>query len=404
MNEQELRRLLTVSVEDVRPSHPAVAGWERARRTRRTRRAVGAVALAVALIGGGTVAALRPPAERPPDLSVAPDLPVAPERSVAPTVEPSHAPPVVRAPAELTFPPDPLARLVDPATVPLSARPVQRALALFQPVDQEHRANGPIRVLGDDGVVRSLDVVTPAPTRDEGGNEALPVKPGVLSPDGRSAAFAQTDELIMVDLTRATVRRIPLQGYLELVVWASDRVLVGGDDRTYAVDRVTGAASEVDVSAWDLVAPDPAAGREAALVEVGGERGGLMLRSRTREGTIRSEQRITGSALPSPYQVNEFYGRGWLHGERLARAAWITSGEIDGAEGVAVLDARTGAVAHVLDLGRDRWKGCCEVLGWDNEGAVLLRLQPAGVARWHPETGEITGVVRELPGVVALAG
>ncbi|MGW3601726.1 MULTISPECIES: hypothetical protein [unclassified Micromonospora] len=393
MNEQDLRRLLTVSVEDVRPSHPAAAGWERARRTRRTRWAVGAVALAVALIGGGTVAALRPPADPPPD------------HSVAPTVEPSHAPPVVRAPAELTFPPDPLARLSGPATVRLSERPVQRALALFQPLDEENHADGPVRILGDDGVVRSLDVVSLAPTRDEGGNEAPAVKPGVLSPDGRWAAFAQTSELVMVDLTRAGVRRVPLDGYLELVVWANDRVLVGGDNRTYAVDRETDAASTIDVSAWDVVAPDPAAGREAALVEVGGERGGLMLRSRTaREGTIRSEERITGDALPAPYQVNEFYGRGWLHGERLARAAWITSGEIDGAEGVAVLDARTGAVSHVLDLGRDRAKGCCEVLGWDKEGAVLLRLEPAGLARWHPETGEVSGIVRDLPGVVALAG
>ncbi|WP_406077824.1 hypothetical protein [Micromonospora sp. NBC_00858] len=394
MNEQDLRQLLTVSVEDVRPSHPAVAGWERARRTRRTRRSVGAAALAVALIGGGTVAAMRPPADSPPD------------HSVAPTVVPSHAGPVVRAPAELTFPRDPLSRLGDPATVPLSARPVQRALALFQPIDfEEYRADGPVRVLGDDGVVRSLDVVTPAPTRDEGGNQAPALKSGVLSPDGRSAAFAQTNELIMVDLTTATVRRIPLQGYLELVVWANDRVLVGGDDRTYAVDRVSGAASELDVSLWDLVAPDPAAGREAALVEVSGMRDNLILRSRTaREGTIRSEQKVTGAALPAPYQVNEFYGRGWLHGERLARSAWITSSEIDGAEGVAVLDARTGAVAHVLDLGRDRWKGCCEVLGWDNRGAVLLRLQPGGLVRWHPETGEVTGVVRDLTGMVALAG
>ncbi|TNH31851.1 hypothetical protein FHG89_00065, partial [Micromonospora orduensis] len=72
MNEQDLRRLLTVSVEDVLPSQPATAGWDRARRTRRTRRAVGAVALAVALIGGGTVAALRPPADPPPDHPVAP--------------------------------------------------------------------------------------------------------------------------------------------------------------------------------------------------------------------------------------------------------------------------------------------------------------------------------------------
>ncbi|WP_406073884.1 hypothetical protein [Micromonospora sp. NBC_01638] len=393
MNEQDLRQLLTVSVEDVLPSQPATAGWERARRTRRTRRAVSAVALAVTLVGGGTVAALRPPADSPP------------VHSVAPTVEPTHADPVQRPPAELTFPPDPLARLAGPATVPLSERPVKRALALFQPLDEEFHADGPVRVLGDDGVVRSLDVVTLAPTRDAGGNEAFAVKPGVLSPDGRSAAFAQTGELIMVDLTTGAVRRIPLDGYLELVVWANDRVLVGGDNRTYAVDRVTGAASTIDVSAWDVVAPDPAAGREAALIEMVGERSGLMLRSRTaRDGRMRSEQPVTGSALPSPYQVNEFYGRGWLHGERVASAAWITNGEIDGAEGVAVLDARTGAVTHVLDLGRDRAKGCCEVLGWDNKGAVLVRLEPAAVARWNPETGEITGVIRNLTGVLSLAG
>ncbi|MEO3770884.1 hypothetical protein [Micromonospora sp. B9E7] len=396
MNEQDLRQLLIVSVEDVLPSQPATAGWERARRTRRTRRAVAAVAVAVALVGGGTVAALRSPADPPPAPPVGP--------TVTPTVDPSHAGPVQRPPAELTFPPDPLARLGDPATVPLSARPVQRALALFQPLDEENRADGPVRVLGDDGVVRSLDVVTLAPTRDAGGNEAPALKPGVLSPDGRWAAFAQTNELIMVDLTSAGVRRVPLDGYLELVVWANDRVLVGGDNRTYAVDRDDEAASTIDVSAWEVVAPDPEAGREAALIELGGEWGGLTLRSRTaREGTIRSEERITADALPSPYKVNEFYGRGWLHGERIASAAWITSSEIDGAEGVAVLDARTGAVTHLLDLGRERAKGCCPVLGWDNQGAVLLRLEPAGLARWNPETGEITGIVRDLRGAIALA-
>ncbi|MEH0937297.1 hypothetical protein [Micromonospora psammae] len=393
MNEQDLRHLLTITVEDVRPAHPAVAGWERARRTRRTRRAVGAVALAVTLLSGGAVAALRPPAGPPPD------------RAVAPTVEPSQAPPVQRLPAELGYPGDPLARLADPATVPLSARPVRRALALFQPFDEDHRTDGPVRVLGDDGVVRALDVVTPAPTRDRAGNEATALKPGVLSPDGRSAAFVQTGSLLLVDLTTAAVRRIPLDGDLELVVWAGDRVVVGGDDRVYAVDRASGAASPMDVSAWDLVAPDPAAGREAVLVEVGGERGGLLLRTRSaRDGAVRTEQRITDTVLPTPYQVNEFYGRGWLHGERLARSAWIVSDVIDGAEGVVVLDARTGTVAHVLDLGRDRWKSCCEVLGWDDRGAVLLRLQPGGLLRWHPDTGEVTGVVRNLTGTIALAG
>lgn len=392
MNEQDLRRLMTVSVEDVLPSRPATAGWERARRTRRTRKAVAAAALAVALVGGGTVAALRSSADRPPVIPV------------APTVEPTHSGPVQRPSDNLTFAPDPLNRLGAPATVPLSERPVQRARALFQPVDEENRADGPVRVLGDDGVVRSLDVVTLAPTRDASGNEALAVKPGVLSPDGRSAAFAQNDELVMVDLTTAAVQRIPLEGYLELVVWAHDRVLVGGDDRTYAVDRVTRVATMIDVSTWVVAAPDPEAGRDAPLVEMIGERDALKLRTRTaREAQIRSEQPITGGALPPPYAINEFYGRGWLHGERLASAAWITSSEIDGAEGVAVLDARTGAVSHLLDLGRDRAKGCCEVLGWDNKGSVLLRLEPAALALWNPETGEITGIVRDLRGAMALA-
>ncbi|MFG2052057.1 hypothetical protein ACGFIW_32090 [Micromonospora sp. NPDC048935] len=395
MNEQDLRQLLTASVEDVLPNQPASTGWDRARRRRRARRAVGGVVLAVALVGGATVATLRSPADPPPNHSVAP----------TPTVVPTHPGPVQHPPAELTFPPDPLARLSGPATVPLSEQPVQRALALFQPTDEENRADGPVRVLGNDGVVRSLDVVTLAPTRDAGYNEAPAVKPGVLSPDGRSAAFAQTRELVIVDLTTAEVRRIPLDGYLERVVWANDRVLVGSEDRTYAVDRATGTASTIDVSTWAVVAPDPAAGREAPLVELIGERSSLKLRTRTaREATIRSEERITGDALPSPYQVNEFYGRGWLHGGRLASAAWITNREIDGAEAAAVLDARTGAVVHVLDLGRERSKGCCEVLGWDNKGSVLLRLEPAALARWNPETGEITGIIRDLRGVLAVAG
>ncbi|MEU1588523.1 hypothetical protein [Micromonospora sp. NPDC005710] len=397
MNEQDLRRLLTVSVEDVLPSQPAAAGWERARRTRRTRRVVGVIAVAVVLVGGGTVAALRPPADPTPAPPVGP--------TVTPTVDNSHAGPVQKPPTELTYPPDPLARLGDPATVPLSERPAKRALALFQPLNEEYQANGPVRVLGDDGVVRSLDVVTLAPTRDASGNEAPALKPGMLSPDGRSAAFAQTKELVMVDLTTAAVRRIPLDGYLEQVVWAHDRWLVGGDDRTYAVDRVTGAVSTIDVSTWELIAPDPAAGREAPLLDIYGERTSLTLRSRTaRKGELRSEQPVNASRLPSPYQVNEFYGRGWLHGERLARAAWITSSEIDGAEGATVLDARTGTVLHLLDLGRERGKGCCEVLGWDNRGAVLLRLEPAALARWDPETGKITGIVRDLRGVFTLAG
>ncbi|MGK5675922.1 hypothetical protein ACSNOB_24130 [Micromonospora sp. URMC 106] len=390
MREEELHRLLTVAAEDVRPSRPAVAGWERARRVRRARRAAGAAAVAVALLTGGTAVALRPTDPPPPATA---------------TPGPTHtAPPVQRPPAELSYPGDPLGRLGDPVSATLSDRPVRRALALYQPVDRDTGAESPIRVLGDDGLVRELDVVTPARTRDVDGNEAVPLKTGSLSPDGRTAAFAQTGQVIVVDLTTAAVRRFPLPGYLEHALWSYDRLLVGDDDTTYEVDPDTGASRRIPVSPWNVVVPDPG-GRPDLLLELGGPPEGLMLHRVATDERGRGQDRVPvgTSALPPAHRVDEFYGRGWLRGERLARAGWISIGTTGGLEGVAVLDARTGAVTHLLDLGRDVWKGCCEVLGWERDGAVLLRHNPGGLLRWRPETGEVTGLTRDLYGAVSLA-
>ena len=391
MRDEGLPRLLTAAAEDVRPAHPATAAWDRARRVRRNRRTAAAVGLAVVLLTGGTALALRP---------ADPAVPAAPA-----TADPvPSAPPVQRPPAELTYPADPLGRLGDPVAAPLSAQPVRRALALYQLVDPQTGAAAPIRVLGDDGFVRELDTVIPANTRDAAGNEAVPLKTGSLSPDGRTAAFAQTDEVIVVDLTTAGVRQIPLKGYLEHVLWAGDRLLVGDDDTTYEVDRATGATREVPLSPWDLVAPDPSA-RADALLAVGGAPGNLALRRWTRSvgGTLLATQPLDLRALPRSNRVDEFYGRGWQRGDQVARAGWITTGRMGGLEGVALLNAETGVVTRLLDLGRDRWKGCCEVLGWDRDGAVLLRHDPGGLVRWQPTTGEVTGVVRELYGEVSLA-
>lgn len=392
MREEDLHWLLTVATEDVRPTRPAATGWERARRVRRARRAAGTTALAVALLAGGTALALRP-ADRPP-----PAATVTPQVSRTP-----HPVPVRTPPAELAYPGHPLGRLGDPVGAALSDRPVRRALALHQPVDPGTGVAGRIRVLGDDGVVRDLDVVTPAPTRDAEGNEAVPLKSGSLSPDGRTAAFAQTDEVIVVDLTTAAVRRHPLKGYLEQVLWAGDRLLVGDDDTTYELDRATGVARKLPVSPWDAVAPDPAAPPNVPL-ELGGTPPNLTAVVQwTDDETHRSYGAVDFRALPPGHRVDEFYGRGWQRGDRVARAGWITTGTMGGLEGVAVLNARTRVVTHLLDLGRDRWKGCCEVLGWDSDGAVLLRHSPGGLLRWQPETGEVTGVTRNLFGAVSLA-
>ncbi|MEU9505613.1 hypothetical protein AB0D32_04950 [Micromonospora sp. NPDC048170] len=391
MREEKLRRLLTVVVEDVRPAHPAATGWERARRVRRTRRAAGAVALAVALLTGGTALALRPADPSPPATTATPS------RSAVP-----HPVPVRTVPADLAYPGDPLGRLGDPVGATLSARPVHKALALYQPVDPETAVEGRIRVLGDDGLVRDLDVVTLARTRDAEGNEAVPLKNGSLSPDGRTAAFAQTDEVIVVDLTTAAVRRHPLKGYLEHVLWSGDRLLVGDDDTTYEVDRVTGTARKLPASPWDVITPDPAA-RPDALLEVGGTPLSVT-RIRSVSGvTHRDSRPVDFRALPRGNQVDEFYGRGWQRGDLVVRAGWITIGSSSGMEGVALLNAGTGVATHLLNVGFGRWKSCCEVLGWDRDGAVLLRYDPGGLLRWRPETGEVTGVVRNLYGEVSLA-
>ncbi|MDG4803965.1 hypothetical protein [Micromonospora sp. WMMD980] len=386
MNETDLTRLLTRAAEDVRPTRPAAAGWERARRVRRARRAAGAAAVAVALIGGGTTALLH---------RTAPPLP-------APAVSPtSTAPPVQQPPATLDQRDDPLGRLGGRVGTPLSARPVGRALALLQPIDRESGAAGTIRILGDDGVVRALDVVTLAPTRDADGNEAAPLKPGSLSPDGRTAAFAQTGEVVVVDLTDAGVRRYPLAGYLEHVVWAGDRLLVGDNDTTYELDRRTGTARPLPVDPWGLVVPEPA--HPGDLLSLGSPEDLLAVRRFPAAGGSPDRRPVTNDELPTGYRLNEVYGRGWQRGDRIAEAGWITTGTMSGVEGVAVLDARTGAVTRLLDLGRkDRAKTCCEVLGWSADGAVLFRYDLGGLARWQPETGEVAWVAHDVDGLVAL--
>ncbi|MEU6203413.1 hypothetical protein ABZ814_07480 [Micromonospora musae] len=392
MREEDLGRLLTLAADEIRPERPATEGWERARRVRRHRRAGAAAAVVVVLLTGGTVLTLRP---------ADPTAPTTPTTSTA-TPAPNTSP-VQRPPEQLSYPGSPLGRLGDPVSASLSGRPVRQALALYQPVDPETGAEGRIRVLGDDGLVRDLDVVTPARTRDVSGNEAVALKVGSLSPDGRLAAFAQTDEVIVVDLTTAQVRRYALKGYLEHVLWAGDRLFVGDNDTTYELDRRTGATQTVPLSPWELVVPDRA-DRADGLLALGGLRDALTLSRLTSvaDQTLRDDQPLDLRALPTGNRVNEFYGRGWQRGNEIAQAAWITTGGMDGLEGVAVLDAGTGAVTRLLDLGRDRWKGCCEVLGWDGD-TVLLRHDPGGLLRWRPTTGEVTGVVRDLYGELSLA-
>ncbi|WBC13198.1 hypothetical protein O7600_18790 [Micromonospora sp. WMMA1998] len=150
----------------------------------------------------------------------------------------------------------------------------------------------------------------------------------------------------------------------------------------------------------DLVVPEPT--RPGDLLALGAE-DGLSVRRYPGTGGAPQQHQVGTGDLPPGYRLDEVYGRGWQRGDRIAQAGWTTTGTMGGAEGVAVVDARTGAVTRLLDLGReDRAKACCEVLGWSADGAVLFRSDPTGLARWRPGTGEVDLVARDVIGPVSL--
>ena len=408
MDDDQIRRLLLDSADPVPPPALAAASWQRAQRVRRTRRATAGAVATVLLLTAGTTVALRHagvgPAPTTPGVTATGPATPEPTDAGAAVHRLTGGPPVVA---------NPLRRLGDRATTRLSVDPVRRALALHQTVDPATGTAGEIRVLGDDGVIRVLDVGYLANTRDQAGNEAAALKSTSLAPDGRTAAFPQTGALVLIDLTTARTRSVPLAGYLERIVWTGHRqLLVAAEDASYLVDLGGPAAAvtpvklpvdDPELAAWDIVALDPAAPEPGTVTEVGGMTGRLTLRTRSLpERDLLVDRPVSVGPLPESYRVNEFYGQGWRSGDRIARAAWTATPTFDGAEGVAVLDRRTGEVTHLLDLGRDRMKGCCEVLGWE-QGSVLFRLSPGGLARWSPRSGRVDGLTGPVNGPVSLA-
>ena len=279
----------------------------------------------------------------------------------------------------------------------LSDSPVRRAVALVSPWDRNSGQDGKVHVIGEDGVARVLDVVALAPTRDAGGNTAAPLKVGALSPDGALAAFAQPDEVIVVDVTKAVVRRIPVPGLNEFVRWMpSGALLVARDADAHMVDLGSGNVRKIQTSLWDMAA-------EAPLQVTGGDKPAVRMWSGD-FGAVTAELPIT-STLPDGFQIREWYGPAWRSGDLIARSGWSRSEQVDGAEAVAVIDARTGRIVRLLDLGMGRWKACCTTLGWLDLNTVLVRTsgQDSGIVAWDIRTGAVTLVTAQFDGTITLA-
>lgn len=380
---------------------PPASGQGRARETRKWPTVVVGVAAIVAVfVVTGT--ALSPVVGR--------SVPVVRE-SAAPVVDVVPAMPGLRP--HRALPPSGLT-VREPR--PLSQRPVLRAVAVVEPAGAEGATRPePLFVLDTDGSWARIDVVEPTFTRDFGGNQAHPLRTTAISPDRRLVAVAQSGEVLVIDVTTARVHRVPLAGFNEQVLWRSDDILLVTHDAdewstaTYAVDWRAGTATRVvaGLSVWNAVVPDG----DGPLLElrglVGAESGNGPVTvaewELDREAPVRRVP-VDFGAL-GHHAVNEWYGPALREGDLVVRAGWGRSPILDGgAEMVAVVDVRTGAVRRLLDLGRDRSKSCCQPLDWVDGHTVLLRTDREGLLAWDVRTGAVNRVVDgPLDGTVALA-
>ncbi|HEX6871388.1 MAG TPA: hypothetical protein VF163_09855 [Micromonosporaceae bacterium] len=402
MSEQRVAQLLAEAAEDVPAPHLAEASWQRAGVVRHRRR-IGAASVIAALALVVGIAVVAPGSEAPSGPSGPPTSPAPAVTGPLPTMLP-----------RLDGSPLP-ARLDWSTAIPLSRAPMTRALALYQPLSEQDGAppSGPIYALDVDGRLRLLDDVELSPTRDAGGNLATPLKSGSLSPDGRIAAFPQTDKLVLVNLLLPAIETIPVAGYNESVVWLGDGSLVVGRAQDASLVTLnTGRVRTLPLAAWDLVGETEATpdrylelrarwdGGRAAAAEP------ARLRFWSGEGTSPARVVALGGS-GGDAMMGDFYGRAWRSGDLVVRSGWLSpnnnAGGTAGPEAVVVVNLNDGVIVNLLDVGRERWKACCEALGWLNDHMVLLRIDRQGVVAWDIWTDVCWQVQEETRAVISLA-
>lgn len=400
MNESDVRELLDELAGGVEGRDLAEQAWSAARRRRARRRrfavasVVAATAVVVALVAWpGGLRDGRPAR-----------IPGSPAPAVTPTPARDG---VIAAPAradEALLPQldGVLPATLDPgrATTPLSAAPVQRAVALLQRWG-DGASVPPVVVVGADGASRVLDGVRLQPVPDGAGNIGTPLRPGSLSPDGRSAAFPQHGSVVVVDLTTAAVQRWPLPGYNGDVVWMPDdgHVLVARDSGAALLDTRSGAVSPVaGTTGAGVVYLD--GGGWVDLQDAGGAAGTMTVHAV--DGSVSPAVPVAG--------VGQWWGQGHAWHDRVARGGF-GAGVLS--DGFSTADPQVIAVVDVGQRQREallafdwpgRSKGCCAVLGWSDAGMLLFTSVGDGPTRilgWDLGSGRLYRVSEVTPGTVA---
>ncbi|OJF12082.1 hypothetical protein [Couchioplanes caeruleus] len=393
MGENRLAELLQEAASGIAAPSLAEAAWARARRVRRRRYAtICASAAAVLAVTAGLVLPLggrglpNPPTTTPPaQQPVAHLMPgTLPRRGIAPLPDNSTG--------------------MAPRDAPkLSEHPLDRAVAVVQPYAPEgSSALQPVYALGTDGTWVRVDVVDLVLSNDAQGNHGVPLTGSALSPDRRRIALPQPDALVVVDLTTAKAHRIAVRGFNEQVLWWGNRtVLVGqGGPGAVAVDWAAGTATPTTtgLSTWDSAGP---ATEGAPVVELTaadpkeGQRPRLGVRQwRLGEPAPVSDVPVDDTGLGPQHGVLGWNGPAISDGaERAVRAGWGISGTFHGVEMMAVVNTRTGVVERMLDLGRDRYKGCCRPLDWVDRDTILAQTDKEGLIAWDLRTGAVTQVI-----------
>jgi hypothetical protein len=382
MSGDDLKNLLEETSAGVPAPSFAHASWARAQKIKSRQQRYGVSAAAVAVLA--VVAVILVPRSAPPP-AVTPPSPSSTALSPQVQTVPSTLPERLIAPL-----PTAAADLRPRDAIPLSEHPVDAAVAVVQHTPEEPGASPePVHALAPDGTWVRIDVADLTFTRDAGGNRAAPLRPLSLSPDRRRIAVPQPEAVVVIDLTSAKAHRVPVPGLNEQVAWQDDTtVLVGADGPgASAVDWAAGTVTRLPaaLSLWDSVATG------GSLLEIPAERRELREWRPDRAGPVRVGP--IDDAGPPGYAVESWYGSPITDGEHLVRGSWGNT-PARGYESVSVLDARTGTVVRVLDLGAGRWKGCCKPLAFVDATTVLIQTERDALIAWNFATGEVWTVSR----------
>ncbi|MFI5915753.1 hypothetical protein [Dactylosporangium sp. NPDC051541] len=305
-----------------------------------------------------------------------------PSTSAAGPPLPSRPQEVTELPARLT---------VDPAAAaPLSARPVTRARALVQPRADEPDANPPVLALAEDNTWRRLDVGDLRPAVDAAGNPQPVLDVTSLSPDGRRAAFAQPDKVVIVDLTTGRARTVAVPGFNENAAWSGEQVLVTQSGRTYLAGGPSPAAAPY--AGDDVLLP---AGATVSTLSIGPDH-----QARLGRWPGGDQTPVRGAT-----DLMSWSGPGWRSGDLAARVASVSSGPVAAPTGPPttrlVLVNTAAATASFADLP----VADIRVLGWRDPSTVLLDAGGRQVLAYHTSGGSLTTVstVTGPPALLSLA-